>query len=196
MVTDILKCQQGGNTMKRIISLLLAVLLLAAMFCGCSGSGKTDAPSSTPDTSSAPDTSEPEDTEPEVVVPTEHFTDLETFAGADALLGQNFEKVAFWKQNIKGTKADIEKGSDPFNSWRTLTMTFEGTAPKLLGLDVPVDSIVATAFGSPVEAINAIEITFAGLTDEDKAFLMQEADKLDSASVRATSDKYTVIFKQ
>ena len=182
--------------MKRIISLLLAVLLLAAMFCGCSGSEKTETPSSTPDVSSAPDTSEPEDTEPEVIVPTEHFTDLETFAGADALLGQHYEKAAFWKQNIAGTKTSVEKGDDPFNSWRTLTMTFEGTAPKLLGLDVPVDTIVATAFGSSVEVINSIEVTFAGLSDEDKALLMQEADKLDSASVRATTDKYTVVFKQ
>ena len=74
--------------MKKIIALLLAVLLLAVMFCGCSGSKKTDAPSSTPDVSSAPETSEPEDTKPEVTVPTEHFVDLETFDGAAALLGK------------------------------------------------------------------------------------------------------------
>lgn len=182
--------------MKKIIALLLAVLLLAVMFCGCSGSEKTDAPSSTPDVSSAPETSEPEDTEPEVTVPTEHFVDLETFDGAAALLGKPYEHVAFWKQNIAGTKATVEKGDDPFNSWRTLTMTFEGVAPKLLGLDVPVYSIVATAFGSSAEVINSIEVTFEGLTDEDKATLMQEADKLDCASVKATADKYTVVFKQ
>lgn len=181
--------------MKRIISLLLAVLMLAVMFCGCGG-GETDAPSSSAPSStpeaSEPETSEPEDTEPEVVVPTEHFTDLETFDGAAALLGKYYEHVPFWKLNIAGTVASEKKDSDPFATWRTFTMTFEGTAPKLLGIDAPAASIVAT---DRDDKVNSIQITFVGLSDDDKATLKASADKCDVASVKEIADKVIVTFE-
>ncbi len=175
--------------MKKIISMLLAVLLLATIFCGCSGT--EDAPSSSAPTTSSEDpvtSSDPTtSSEPETFEPIVEFADLETFEGAAGYIGQAYSKVPFWKLNIDGTTVKEDKGNDPFNSWRSINVTFdEGRAPTALGLEVAVDSVDVSAFN---DLVNGVKIYFVNLSDDDKAKLEQEAGKLDKVTVKETPDK-------
>ncbi len=173
--------------MKKIISLLLAMLMLAAMLCGCSGTEEKDAPSSdTPSSSDPASSSEPTVSEPETFEPIAEFNDIATFEGAAGYLGQAYGNVPFWKFNIDGATVKEDKGNDPFNSWRNITVTFdEGRAPVALGLEVSVDSVYVSAFN---DLVNGVKIYFVDLSDDDKALLEQEAAKFE-ATVKETPDK-------